>query len=142
VALSCTVQPVGTGSVHDLPLCTLNPTQAQVANGSPVSATLTVSTTAANNSARPAAAFLGGGLLLTGLLFGGASARRRRLCGRTWLVLLLGLGLLGMATGCGGHSSKPSDPGTTAGSYTVTVTATGTSDAKVTGAATISLTLQ
>ena len=142
VALSCTVQAVGNEAVHDMPTCTLNPTQVQVANSSPVSATLTVSTDAATSSARPALAFLGGGVLLTILLFGGMSGWRRRLHGGAWLILLLGLGMLGVSTGCGGHPSTPSDPGTTAGSYQVTVTATETSDAKVTATATISLTLQ
>jgi hypothetical protein len=142
VVLSCTVQAVGTGAVHDMPTCMLNLTQVQVANSSPMSATLTVSTVAAKSSARPALEFLGGGILLTVLLFGGKSGWRRRLHGGVWLILVLGLGILGVSTGCGGHPSTPGDPGTTAGSYQVTVTATGTSDAKVTAAATISLTLQ
>jgi len=142
VALSCTVKAVGNETVHDMPTCTLNPTKVQVANSSPASATLTVSTDAATSSARPAPAFLGGGVFLTMLLFGGMSGWRRRLHGGARLILLLGLGMLGVSTGCGGHPSTPGGPGTTAGSYQVTVTATETSDAKVTATATISLTLQ
>ncbi len=142
VGLSCTVQTVGNETVHDMPTCTLNPTQVQVANNSPVSATLTVSTDGETSSARPALAFLGGGALLTILLFGGMSGWRGKLRGGAWLVLLLGLGMLGVSTGCGGHPSTPRDPGTTAGSYQITVTATETSNAKVTATATISLTLQ
>jgi hypothetical protein len=142
VMLRCTVQAVGSATVHDPPTCSLNPTQAQVANGAPVSASLTVATTAAKSSARPAAAFLGGGALLTLFLLRSPARWRRRMREGKWLVLLLGLGVLGLATGCGGHSSTPGDMGTTAGSYRVVVMATGASGAKVTASLTISLTLQ
>jgi hypothetical protein len=73
-------------------------------------------------------------VVLAVLFFFGVPRRRRN-----WLAML-GLLLLfvsGVAIGCGGGSSSgggttPSNPGTTAGTYTVTVTGTSGANTKAT----------
>jgi hypothetical protein len=94
-------------------------------------ATLTIQTAAGHttmlrSNARPYyAVFLGGGLPLIGIFVIAVPKRRRT-------TLLLGMMLLGLVTvfpACGGggggsHAAHQQDPGTPAGSYVVTVTAT------------------
>jgi hypothetical protein len=61
-----------------------------------------------------------GGVAIAGLLMLGIPARRRK-----WRALLGGFIIacfLGILSGCGGSSSNNSNPGTTAGSYSFTVT--------------------
>jgi hypothetical protein len=96
-------------------------------------ATLTVSTTAASTGAvdYPARlrfrwSFAGGATLACLLLFG-IPARNRRLR-MTLGLLIFFIILTGGIAGCGGRSSSNiesgGNPGTTAGNYTATVTAT------------------
>jgi hypothetical protein len=69
---------------------------------------------------------LGGGSALAAFLFFGLPLRRRRT--KTLLSLLLLGAFAAMVMGCGGAQkaanpvTTPADPGTTAGSYMVTVT--------------------
>jgi hypothetical protein len=67
---------------------------------------------------------LGGGAALALLVFLGIPARRRNWSAMLGLVLLLVA--LGTVSGCGGSTSSSGQTGTTAGSYTFTITATGT----------------
>ena len=110
------------------PTCSFNPTP--VAGGSGTS-TLTVSTTAATTAsvAPPSKGiFYAMWLPISGLaLLGtGCTSRRRKLLGLVLLALMIS-GLIFMMA-CGGGSSSGGGggghPGTPAGSYTVTVTAT------------------
>ncbi|MBT9332641.1 kelch repeat-containing protein [Paracidobacterium acidisoli] len=143
VNLSCAVTYKGTGTAAAAPTCSLSPDEAQVSPGSAVSATLTVSTTAA--SARLGDPLLpwGGGALAAVLIFG---VPRRRWRGLS-LIAILCIALAGMCMGCGGGSvssggggkNPPSNPGTTTGSYSVTVTAT---SGTITSSASIPLTVQ
>jgi hypothetical protein len=130
VALSCAVvSPTGTTSA---PTCSIS-APAAIAGTTPVTATLTVSTTSTTTVAlatplhRIFAA--GGGVTLAALLcFGfGPPTRRRR--GTSLLSLLLLALIAGTAIGCGGGSSSTSTttPTTPTGGYTVNVTAVGTS---------------
>jgi hypothetical protein len=52
VNLTCAVNYQGQGTPNDPPTCSLSPAQVQVTGRSPISSTLTVSTTAASTSAR------------------------------------------------------------------------------------------
>jgi trimeric autotransporter adhesin len=156
-----TVTPSGgfTGSVVLTAAVTSSPAAAQdpptlsFASTSPVSitgttagtATLTISTTAAMNAAltgppsRQLPWYAASSATLACVVFFGIPARRRR-----WRTMLgLVLFLVSVASGlsaCGGGGMKgTSNPGTTAGSYTVTVTAT---SGATTATGTVALTVQ
>jgi hypothetical protein len=79
------------------------------------------------------------GVALAGLFLLGLFPRRRKLA--LWFCALLLIAASYGITGCGGGSSSstPSSPQTTAGSYSVVVTATSGS---VTASTTIALTVQ
>ncbi len=125
VALSCAVTGSPTGAV-DVPTCSA--TAPGAISGSAVTATVTVTTTAASTSSLahpfPTLFTLGGGSALAALLLFGLPARRRKW--QTLFGLLLLVGFAGLGIGCGGGptSNGTPKPGTTAGSYTVTVTGT------------------
>lgn len=142
VNLACAVAYTGTGTPNDPPTCSLNPNQETVPAGGTANVTLTVNTTGATSSMlRP----LGGGAALATLAVLFLIPRRR--LSKLMLLLVLGLAAATAFTACGGGSgggsggggNPPSNPGTTTGSYNVTVTATsGTMKAT----ATIPLTVQ
>jgi hypothetical protein len=135
--LSCalTTSPAG---ASDLPSCTVGSLSPSTLTTT-ATATATVTTTAAtadlmvpkvgNGKGWLGA---GSGALLALMVFFGIPARRRSW--RTMLGVLVMLAALGALSSCGGGVSSsgggggtnPSNPGTTAGSYTFTVTATGT----------------
>jgi hypothetical protein len=109
-------------------------------------ATLTIFTTAsvvcsqAQQTHREVPWYTGGGAVLACLMLFGMSARRRRW--RTALAMLaLLLTLMGgwLACGGGGSTCSGTNPGTTPGNYTITVT--GTSGA-TTAAGPVTLTVQ
>jgi hypothetical protein len=133
VNLTCTVTYQGTATPTDLPTCSLNPQQGQVTAGSPLSSTLTVSTTGTGSQARSNGAWLPSGTALAALFFIGFLPRRRGK--NTMLFVLLAMTLGCAATGCGGSSQEQ----TTTGSYQVVVKAT---SATVTASTTIALALQ
>ena len=129
ISLSCLVT-TSIASPNDMPTCSI-PTSATISGSTAQTVTLTMNTTAATagmtmptNLFWPAAG--GTALALLGFL---AVPRRRR----NWLLMLgiLALALGAAVTGCGGGTGSTggggggsSNPGTTAGNYTVTVTAT------------------
>jgi hypothetical protein len=136
VALSCAVS--GPSTAVDPPTCSVAAPPA-ITGITGVSATLTVNTTAAsswsNATGYAATAFpnqhnrmlaLGGGSALAAFPFFGLPLRRRRT--KTLLGLLLLGAFAAIVMGCGGTQkaanpvTTPADPGTTAGSYMVTVT--------------------
>jgi Bacterial Ig-like domain (group 3)/FG-GAP-like repeat/Abnormal spindle-like microcephaly-assoc'd, ASPM-SPD-2-Hydin len=123
VNLTCAVTYPGQGTATEQPTCSLSPAQVQITQGSPTSSTLTVSTTAA--SAMRNGYFRSTGLVFAALLCVGGLPRRRWRGGM--LMTVLGITLIGGMLGCsGGGKSNAStqNPGTTTGSYQVTVTAT------------------
>jgi hypothetical protein len=78
-----------------------------------------------SNERRYYAVFPGGGLPLAGIFVIAVSKRRRA----TLLLGMMLLGLVAVFPACGGgggstHAAHQQDPGTPAGSYVVTVTAT------------------
>jgi len=152
VALSCTV--TGPATAVDLPTCSV-PASPAITGTTAVSATLTVNTTAASTSSnatgQAVTAFrnqhnrmsaLGGGGALVGFLFFGLPSRRPR--AKTLLSLLLLGAFAAIVMGCGGAQkaanpvTTPANPGTTVGSYMVTVTgSSGTLTASTTVAVTV-----
>jgi len=142
-AATITVTPAGgfTGKVTLTAAITGSPAQAanlptlsfgstnpvNITGTTPGTATLTVATTAASNSAvlRAGQGWRGAaGLALAGVLLFGVSARRRRVRTMLGLFALLVLLTAGVSScgGSGGSSGGGGSPGTTAGTYTVTVT--------------------
>jgi len=136
VALSCTV--TGPTNAVDPPTCSVAAPPA-ITGAAAVTAVLTVNTTAASSSSNatgytatafrnqrhPMLALGGGGSLVAFLVFG--LPLRRRLTNTLLSLLLLG-SFAAIVMGCGGAQkaaspvTTPADPGTTAGSYMVTVT--------------------
>ena len=132
VSLTAAITSSPTGA-QDLPTLSFGSTSpVSITGASAVTATLTISTTAPTTGAltvpeRPGVRLISGGVVLACLLFFGIPSRRRRL--RTMLglfVLLAALtgGVIGCGGGSGGGGGGTGNPGTTAGSYTVTVTGT------------------
>jgi hypothetical protein len=141
VNLTCAVTYQGQGTPNSQPTCSLSPSQAQVTGNSPVSSTLTVSTTAASAAVTPERIIARYRLALTALLFLGVLPRRRWRGGLLFTLLcLMALGgTLGCSGGNSGSNTPPSTSGTTTGNYKVAVTAT---SGTVTTSTTIPLSLQ
>jgi subtilase family serine protease len=150
VTLSCAVTTSPAGAT-DAPTCsaTGGGTIAVTAGTPGGTGTITVSTTAATSSAMHKPRVGGwaeaeGGAVLALLLFFGIPSRRRGWRAMLGAVVLLAtLGSLA-ACGGGGSSTPPGgggSPGTTAGSYTFTVTGTGSDPAKTKETATFTLTV-
>ena len=139
VTLNCTVTYKGSGTPTDAPVCNINPQQAQLSASSPLTVALTVSTT---KTAKSRTRWLHtGGAFAAVFLIGLVPVRRRK-----YAVPLVVCGIaLGLAVaGCGGggpgaHGTTPSDPGTTAGTYQVLITA---ASSTVSASTTISFTLE
>ncbi len=129
VSLSCAVTG-SPASVVDAPACSATAPSA-ISGTSAVTATVTLTTTAASTTAlvHPLRGLFtfGGGSMAALLLFA-LPARRRKW--QTLFGLLLFVAFAGLGIGCssgstGSHvASGTPNPGTTAGSYTVTVTGT------------------
>jgi hypothetical protein len=128
VTLSCAVT-TAVASPNDPPTCSI-PSSVTITGATAATATLTVSSTAATTAAiadarHKAYGIAAGGSFFAAMIFFGIPHRRRR-----WshLVAIFSILIFGAAIGCGGSSSKttPGNPGTTAGAYVVTVTATAT----------------
>jgi subtilase family serine protease len=123
VALSCAISPT---AASDPATCSFASPSVTISGAAAQTDVMTVSTTAATTALnRPMKLFWpsAGGAALAMLFFFGIPARRR-----SWLSML---GLLAFfvsmaAVGCGGssHSGGGGNPGTTPGTYTVTVTGT------------------
>ena len=130
VNLACQIQA---GLATGVPSCTITPS-VNITGGTAGTATITINTTAATSSLRapdaggnghdgsPVRRLLvdGGGALLCGVLLFAVPARRRSW--RFMLGILLAFGMLG-AIGCGGSANSNSG-GTSAGTYTATITGT------------------
>jgi hypothetical protein len=128
VALTCAVTDSPAGAV-DLPTCSVTDL-APISGIAPVTATLTIGTTAPSSAAvhDPLRRIfpVGGCVTVVALLFFGMPLRRRSL--KTLLGLLLLVGFAGAVIGCSGAANNtpmtPANPGTTPGTYTVTVMGT------------------
>jgi subtilase family serine protease len=121
VALTCTA-PASAQITCSLSSASVTPSGAK----NTATSTLTVKTTAAASLDRRdtplSPLFTGGGAVLAGVFIFGIPGRRKK-----WgaVMALLVVAFLLTAVGCsGGGSSGPKNPGTPAGTYTVTVTGT------------------
>jgi hypothetical protein len=132
VALTAAITSSPSGA-QDLPTLSFGSTSPVSITGPAAgTATLTVSTTAATTGdldypARPGVRWISaGGTALACLLLFGIPARKSRLRMMLGLIVFLTI-LTGGVVGCGGGGNGNmvgSNPGTTAGNYTITVTAT------------------
>jgi hypothetical protein len=109
--------------------CTVSPSSVML-SGAAMTSTLSISTAAAHVVSGPSLTlghlntyrmFAISGTLLSGAFLFGIPAVRRRWA--TVLAIITVAVLLAAATGCSGGSSSPKNPGTPAGTYTATVTA-------------------
>jgi len=142
VTVACAITPASANA----PTCALNPTSVMPTAGTPGTSTLTISTVAAS-SAQAATSrtgiFYSMWLILPAMFFSVAGASRKnraRLLG--WIALAMVCGGLLLLGGCGGGGSSSGgggSGGTTAGNYTVTVTATSGSLATQTSTATFTV---
>jgi hypothetical protein len=142
--LSCALS-TSPANAQNPPTCTLNPVTATIASGGSVTTSATFKTTGSSSGmARPFGNDLWrlgeGGLALAGLLVFGARVRRFRSLS---VVVALAIVFAVATGGCGGHdSSTHTVPGTTAGNYVFTVTATDATSTKITTSSSITLTVQ
>ncbi len=129
VTLSCTIAPV---AASDPPTCSL-PATVTVTNENPQNATLTVTTTAASAMNEPVRRLwpgAGGAALACIVLLFLPARRRRWLAVTAWVVLFAAMAGIGCGGGSagggggrgGGGGGGQTNPGTTAGTYTVTIT--------------------
>jgi subtilase family serine protease len=143
VAFTCAITP----SILVPPTCAVSPTSVTLTANGTATSTLTISyhgdaspCTSSNNTGAPSSRSYGG-IALAGLLLLVLPVRKRRsIRALAGILVLLGVGSL---SGCGGGSSTPPVcnvvvGGTTAGSYTVTVTGTSGS---ITQTTTVALTV-
>jgi hypothetical protein len=123
VRLSCSISP---SAANDPPTCSLSPSSLTLSGNAVQTATLTVNTIAPSSAKNDLKKLLGssaGGASLALLIMVLVPRRRRG----TWAVLGLLLFASFNLIGCGGGSvSGGGNPGTTAGTYTITVTGAGT----------------
>ncbi|MBB6142387.1 hypothetical protein HNQ77_000325 [Silvibacterium bohemicum] len=148
VNLSCSITTSPSGA-NDVPTCSIA-SSVSVTAAAAVTTPLTVNTTAATTSSldRPLNKFfaVGGGIAVAGLLLFSIPARRRSW--RSILGVLVFAAVVGLGIGCGGSGSSSggggggtTNPGTTAGTYMVTVTGADASTGKITNSTTVSVTV-
>ncbi len=128
VALSCAVT-TAPPSANDPITCALSPSSVTIGGAAAATSTLTIGSTATTTSAVKAASLrVFGGTALAGILFLFVPSRRRRqLRGMLSILVLIALGGVVACGGSSGSKTTPPPttvPGTTAGTYVVTVTAT------------------
>jgi len=149
VTLACAVAPV----VAEGPTCSFSNPGSSVTPpaNSTATATLTVSTTAASallerpSGKKSSGIFYAmllpvGGITLLGAGLGSAGSRRRKLFGFLMLGMILSGLLMMPACGGSGGTKTTGNPGTPAGTYTITVTGTANSTV-VTGSPALTLTV-
>jgi len=123
VSLSCAITPA---AANDPPTCSV-PASVMVSGTTAQTATLTVNTTAATAMNRPMRMpWRGaGGMMLACVLLLFVPVRRSWLALMAWVVLFAaaaGMGCGGGGNAGGGGGGGQTNPGTTAGTYTVTIT--------------------
>jgi hypothetical protein len=150
MSLVCALTQSPSGA-QSQPTCSLNPASVTLAAGGSATTMLTVKTTAASTSAlvRPSRLNPWGsswsaraGAALAGLLLLGIPFRRRR-----WpaMLILLWVGVAGLAIGCGGGGGSTSTnpiQATTAGNYVFKVTGTDSSNTNIAVSASVTVTVQ
>jgi hypothetical protein len=136
VSLACSVS----STVSEAPTCSVT-SPGTLSGTTAGTGTLTVNTTAASAALelpRMRMLPIGGGIAAAALLFFLVPIKRRRIS--TLLGALVLIAVVGFSAGCGsGGTAPPSNPGTPAGTYSVTVsgTATGVTIAPITVTVTV-----
>jgi trimeric autotransporter adhesin len=153
INLACALTTGPTNASSDAPACTVNPSSVTLGGSSGTSATATLTITTTKASAQMQKPRIGGwleagsGITLALVAFFGIPAKRRKWRAMLGMVALLVAFSAFSACGGGGSSGMgntpvtPSDPGTAAGAYAFTVTATGNPSVTPAPTATISLTI-
>ncbi|MGA7244546.1 MAG: FG-GAP-like repeat-containing protein, partial [Terracidiphilus sp.] len=146
--LTCALTTSPSGA-QSLPTCAMNPISLAITSGGMGTSVLMVKTTAASTTALHKASGrnfwrIGGrDAVFALLLVFGVGWRRRRW---TSMVALLSILVVGAVFGCGGSSPSGSTGSgtleTTSGNYTFTVTGTDASNASITAAMTVTVTVQ
>jgi pseudomonalisin len=153
VALTCVVTLAGGGTATSAPGCTLSPPNVPLTAGGTGASTLTISYTGPTGGCltselrkpSPWSKEAPGAIALAGLLLMVMPVRRRKGMRALGLMCVLVVGL-GSMTGCGGGTttsvcSNVVASGTTAGTYTVTVTGTNGSLTATTATTAVTLTV-
>ncbi len=151
VTLTCSITSSPAGAT-DLPTCSAAQTVTLSSSAMSGTASVNVNTTAASSSSlkRPGIdrekgwGEAGGGAILAMVVFLGIPARRRRW--QSMLSVLVLMAILGTLAACGGGGAgsgptHPTNLGTTAGTYAITVTGTGNDPASTTKTTTFTLTV-
>jgi hypothetical protein len=137
VNLSCAVATSITNPV-DVPTCSI-PSSVSISGGADATATLTVTTTAGSFALRDKSVLGGIGVVaFAGLMF--LVPVRRRWTGLAMLLAFVSL----TSISCGGgssHTTPPTQSGTTAGAYQVTVTGVDQATGAITESTTVSVTV-
>jgi hypothetical protein len=123
--MTCAITSSPSGAV-DPPTCSASQ-PAAISGGNAVTSTLTINTTGSSSAVlnQPLKHFFtfGGGTFVAALVLFGLPRRRRKLQALLTLLVLSAVAMV--AVGCGGSNTNiTTTNGTTAGSYTVTVTGT------------------
>jgi len=142
VNLTCQLTTTMT-DVNDMPTCALTPTSVTISGTAAQTSTLTVTTTARTTAKDDHGTLFEttGGTTLAVLLLFVFPGRRRKWLGTAALFLLCAyFGVVGCGGGGNSGGGGGGNPGTTAGSYTITVT--GTSGSVTATVGTINLTVQ
>jgi N-acetylneuraminic acid mutarotase len=139
ISLSCAITP---RAASDPATCSM-PASATISSSATQTVTLTVNTTPATSALNRKRRFfrpLAGGTALACILLVGIPARRRRRWSILAMLVLL-FAVVGGALGCGGggNGGGGGNPGTTPGTYVITVTGT---SGPITQTGTVSLTVQ
>ena len=126
LSLTCAISTT-VASGTDAPTCVI-PASVSITGTTAATATVTINSTAGSTAAlHPLRGFFApaAGTLLAFVVFFGVPKRRRRWTGVAGLLSVM---ICAALVGCGGGKAptQPTNPGTTAGAYVVTVTAAGT----------------
>jgi len=136
VALACAVTSSPAGA-SDLPTCSLSSPTVTITGSAAATSTLTINSTAATTAALERRFGASGAALAFLLLI--MPTRRRRTAPLICLLLLAGVGAMA-GCGGGGHASAASpNPGTTAGTYVVTISGTASNAAPSTTTVTVTV---
>ena len=138
VSFSCTGLPSESS-------CGFSPTTVTPNGQNAIATTVSISTTAPSSASNSGQwPFLGGGTVLALCLLYPRKKRRQSLWVYSGLLLAIAVCGYGAVSGCrGSSSSQPTNPGTPAGTYSITITATsGSGTSAISESTTVSLTVQ
>jgi subtilase family serine protease len=143
VSMSCAVTTTITNG-NDMPTCTLSPTSVDISGSAASTSTLTAHTTAATSAENRMQKLIWpttGGTALALLMFFITPRRRRSWLAMVALAVMFAAMGLTACGGGGGGGGGGGNSGTTAGTYTITVTGSANSGAETNKISTVTLTV-